>query len=378
MPVNIYSPLPDDGINAEEDQLYRLINEYRQQNGLSPIPLSGALTIVANRHVQDLAENIGTLTHAWSDAFYDSNNSSTWPSMWLAPQRLNTGYFGYGYEIAHGATGGYVATAESALNGWKSSELHNAVILNQGIWQDNQWKAIGIGLYKGYATVWFGEETDQTSPTLIGGQGSLSGNGLATEGSDNLQLSTGNDVLFGLGGNDTLRGGSGNDSLNGMRDHDQVFGEAGYDSVRGGKGNDIVSGDDGNDLVFGDLDNDQVYGGNDHDTLYGGKNEDLLDGGPGNDILYGDLGGDTSIGGTGIDTFVIRPNDTGINVINYNDVEDFIGLTGGLTFSSLSITQGTGANANNTLISLANGGLLLAILPGVSATLVDANDFVVM
>ena len=48
----------------------------------------------------------------------------------------------------------------SDLKGWKESSGHNAVIINQGIWDDNNWKAIGVGISKGYSVVWFGEELD--------------------------------------------------------------------------------------------------------------------------------------------------------------------------------------------------------------------------
>lgn len=149
-----------DGLEPEEQKLYELINEYRSQNGLPPIPLSPSLTLVANRHVQDLQNNIGDLTHGWSDCPYDASNSETYSCMWNAPQRLGTAYQGNGYENAHGGSGGYEATAESALQSWQGSSLHNAVILNEGMWQDKQWRALGIGIYGGYAVLWFGEEVD--------------------------------------------------------------------------------------------------------------------------------------------------------------------------------------------------------------------------
>src|SRR4028119_1164176 len=104
MTVNIYAPSPQDALESEEVKLINLINQYRAENGLPPIPKSKALTTVANRHVQDLAENVGTLTHGWSDAPYDSSNNATWPNMWKAPQRLNTGYLGNGYENAFGGS----------------------------------------------------------------------------------------------------------------------------------------------------------------------------------------------------------------------------------------------------------------------------------
>jgi hypothetical protein len=147
-----------DGLEPEERRLYDLINEYRAENGLPAIPLSPSLTLVANRHVLDLDKNIGCLTHGWSDCPYDASNRSTYPCMWNAPQRLGTAYEGYGYENAYASSG--QATASSALRTWRRSRAHNAVILNQGIWQDREWQALGIGIYQGYAVLWFGEEVD--------------------------------------------------------------------------------------------------------------------------------------------------------------------------------------------------------------------------
>ena len=34
------------------------------------------------------------------------------------------------------------------------------VILNQGIWKNLNWNAIGVGILNGYAVIWFGEEFD--------------------------------------------------------------------------------------------------------------------------------------------------------------------------------------------------------------------------
>jgi uncharacterized protein YkwD len=145
MAVNIYAPFPDDGLEPEEQTLYNLVNQYRAQNGLAAIPISKALTLVANRHVHDLTSNIGTLTHGWSDAPYDPNNPSTYSSIWGAPQRF-TGYTGNGYENAYWSSVG--ATANDTLLVWKNSPGHNALLLNTGIWQTSLWKAIGIGIWR--------------------------------------------------------------------------------------------------------------------------------------------------------------------------------------------------------------------------------------
>jgi hypothetical protein len=86
-----------DDLDALEIELAKQINDYRLQNGLPAIPLSPTLSLVANRHVRDLAMNIGRLTHDWSNcAMTDSN------CMWKAPQRLGTSYPGNGFENAYG------------------------------------------------------------------------------------------------------------------------------------------------------------------------------------------------------------------------------------------------------------------------------------
>ncbi len=149
-----------DGLDSEEQRLYNLVNQYRAQNGLPAISFSPSLTLVANRHVQDLEKNIKTLTHGWSNCPYNASNQATYDCMWKAPQRFGTSYPGNGYENAHGGSGGYIASANSALESWKTSSAHNAVILNQGMWQNRPWKALGIGIYKGYAVLWFGAEVD--------------------------------------------------------------------------------------------------------------------------------------------------------------------------------------------------------------------------
>jgi len=150
-----------DSVDQEETTLFNLINEYRVEKGLPVISLSPALSVVANRHVRDLQKNAGSLTHSWSNCTYDSNDSSTYPCMWEAPKRLGTSYTGNGYENAHTTTG--FATAVGALAGWKQSTAHRETILNQSIWKDVTWNALGVGIYQSYAVIWFGSEKDNSS-----------------------------------------------------------------------------------------------------------------------------------------------------------------------------------------------------------------------
>ncbi len=172
----IYLPLIANGENnqitsclsSEEEALAGLINAYRAENHLPPVPLSQSLTRVAQAHVHDLYENNPVTEecnlHSWSDKgnwtpvcyTADHKNAS---GMWLKPKEITNGaYPGNGYEIAywHSAQ----ATAEGAFNAWKSSSGHNAVMIETGIWQEKDWGAMGIGIYQNYAVVWFGEKTD--------------------------------------------------------------------------------------------------------------------------------------------------------------------------------------------------------------------------
>ena len=159
-------------ITQEEAKLYELIMEYRIEKGLPRIPLSPSLMFVAQTHVRDLVDNTPDLGdcngHSWSDkgdwtpCCYTPDHAQA-QCMWDKPREL-TSYTGNGYEIAIGSNdiiSGYVATADSALKGWKGSPLHNAVILNEGIWNIVEWKAIGIGIYKGFVCAWFGSEPDE-------------------------------------------------------------------------------------------------------------------------------------------------------------------------------------------------------------------------
>ena len=156
---------------ADEARLYQLIMEYRASKGLPSIPLSVSLTKVAQIHAKDMYlyfDEIpnGCNGHSWSkhgpwkkcDYYPDHRNAQ---GMWDKPREL-TSYPGNGYEIAHGyvpPTSG-ICTPEGALEGWKHSPLHNAVIINANGWASSQWNAIGVGMYKGSACVWFGVEQD--------------------------------------------------------------------------------------------------------------------------------------------------------------------------------------------------------------------------
>ncbi|NJK28022.1 MAG: calcium-binding protein [Coleofasciculaceae cyanobacterium SM2_3_26] len=209
----------------------------------------------------------------------------------------------------------------------------------------------------------------------------------------------GNDILLGLGDNDfvngnagddwvngnqgfdTVRGGQGNDTVYGGMDADTVYGDLGNDQVFGDRGNDVVFGNAGADTVNGNQGDDLVYGGQDNDVVRGGRDNDQLFGDLGDDTLYGDLGRDVLVGGDGSDRFVLQVGGGGATVdaadiiTDFADGRDRLLLEGGITFANLSIFQGTGFNAGNTIIQNQLTGEFLAIVQGISSGAITATDF---
>ncbi len=162
-----------------EMDLYNLIMEYRKEKDLPVIPLSASLTFVAQTHCKDNIINKpndnNCNLHSWSNkskswkACCYTNDHAQASCMWRKPSEL-TNYTGDGFEIAFTVSRSndltYTAKPEEALNGWKKSKGHNEVIINKGIWKKQEWKSIGIGIYRGFVCVWFGRETD-IEPTPI-------------------------------------------------------------------------------------------------------------------------------------------------------------------------------------------------------------------
>lgn len=153
----------------DEMDLIKLINDYRQQNGLSRVRISRSLMLVAQTHVKDLVENqpnTGSCNlHSWSNKGNWSpvcytGAPSNYSAMWNKPREItNNAYPGNGFEIAYWTSA--TATPSQAMNAWKGSPDHNAVILQQGDWASMpSWPAVGAGMYKGFAVVWFGDRDD--------------------------------------------------------------------------------------------------------------------------------------------------------------------------------------------------------------------------
>jgi hypothetical protein len=167
-------------------------------------------------------------------------------------------------------------------------------------------------------------------------------------------------VLVGLNLSSSLtvqNGGNGDDTLNGTSGRDELNGENGTDILNGGNGNDTLT------------------GGNGNDTLNGGISNDILVGDNGDDLLNGGQGNDTLTGGKGSDRFVLAVGEGNDTITDFTDGSDQIGLSGGLLFEQLTITQAVGSHSG-TLISVTSSDELLAMLTGVDATTITTADFV--
>jgi hypothetical protein len=119
----------------------------------------------------------------------------------------------------------------------------------------------------------------------------------------------------------------------------------------------------GNALIIGNDSNNELIGTEGNDLLWAGAGDDSLRGGLGNDILFG---------GSDRDTFVLAEGEGSDTIVDFNISEDFIGLTGGLSFGQISITQ----SGNNTVIGIENE--TLAVLNGVNANLLQQSAFTIV
>ncbi len=171
-----------------ERQIGDEVNAYRASVGLPAVPFSPSLAAVAHAHVLDLAANRPDMQtaqdgracslHSWSSRGEWSpvcwtGSPQDAARMWSKPREITHGFYtGNGYEIAFGpapGTGdGRPVTSAAALDGWRGSPLHNAVVLERGVWAGRRWRAMGVGALGGFAVVWFGDTPEPSrgrSPT---------------------------------------------------------------------------------------------------------------------------------------------------------------------------------------------------------------------
>ncbi|MEM7726821.1 MAG: glycoside hydrolase family 9 protein, partial [Cyanobacteria bacterium P01_A01_bin.45] len=245
-------------------EVLQLTNEFRKENGLSPLSLNSDLVEAAQSYSEDMGEN---------DFFSHTGQDGSTP----LTRAQEAGYSpnAVGENIAAGQT-----TPEQVVQGWIDSPGHRENLLNPN------YTEIGIGHfyleedtgnvnYNHYWTQLFGRSQD------MGSSNNGNTNTENTNNSDNLQISQQNNQASQK--DDSLTGGTGNDTLSGTDNNDEMFGNAGNDTLKGKKGDDWLQGDRGNDNLIGGAGNDFLIGtkpgtsGKDErDTLQGGKGADMF------------------------------------------------------------------------------------------------------
>jgi RTX calcium-binding nonapeptide repeat (4 copies) len=131
-------------------------------------------------------------------------------------------------------------------------------------------------------------------------------------------------------------------NIRGTAQADNLLGTAVGETIDGLGGNDVLSG----------------LGGN--DTLIGGNGNDRLLSGAGSDTLRGDRGRDI---------FALEKGAGGDRIVDFRDRQDRIGLTAGLSFRQLGITQ----QGDNVVIQ--SGKDILATLTNVRRDQITQADF---
>ena len=167
VPVKQGNPVPVNFcISPNVMELYKMINEYRQQYALPAVPLSKSLCYVAALHVKDLSlhhPDQGPCNfHSWSGKsfwkpFCYPREENKKNSVWDKPRELTT-YPSKAYEIVYWENNPLLT--DTIIMVWKTEDYFNSFLLNSGKWQGKQWNALGIAVYENYACAWFGEVTD--------------------------------------------------------------------------------------------------------------------------------------------------------------------------------------------------------------------------
>ncbi|MEO1133170.1 MAG: hypothetical protein AAFX40_10745, partial [Cyanobacteria bacterium J06639_1] len=129
----------------------------------------------------------------------------------------------------------------------------------------------------------------------------------------------------------------------------------------------------GNVTLMGFSGGDRLLAGSGDDLLDGGRGEDVLTGNAGNDTLAGGLDDDALTGGEGADTFVLVDGEGTDTIADFEVGTDVLELRGGLSFGAIAIASSADSSAQ---IEVTGSNEILAILTGVDATLLTANDFI--
>ena len=120
-------PTLDPSVTGYEQEVIRLVNEIRSENGLKPLTYDWELGRVARFKSQDMKDNK-----------YFAHNSPVYGTPFQMMKSFGISYRSAGENIARG-----YATPQTVVNAWMNSSGHRANILNAG------YTHIGVGYVSG-------------------------------------------------------------------------------------------------------------------------------------------------------------------------------------------------------------------------------------
>lgn len=120
-------PTADSSVTAYEQEVIRLVNEIRAENGLKTLTYDWELSRVARYKSQDMKDNK-----------YFSHTSPVYGTPFQMIKSFGISYRSAGENIARG-----YATPQAVVNGWMNSSGHRANILNAN------YTHIGVGYVSG-------------------------------------------------------------------------------------------------------------------------------------------------------------------------------------------------------------------------------------
>lgn len=160
-------------ISANDMQLFERVNELRVDYDKSKLQLSASLSYVAKMHVLDLSKNRPDTSICGLSSWSDKGN---WKAccyntyvlnedcMWDKPKEL-TSYPYRGYELVTYFEDDF--TNDSILQIWSGTREVLDMILTQGNYSTKKWVCMGVGIYKNYVSLWFGQRADQARQPKI-------------------------------------------------------------------------------------------------------------------------------------------------------------------------------------------------------------------
>ncbi|OKH51830.1 hypothetical protein NIES2101_17095 [Calothrix sp. HK-06] len=174
----------------------------------------------------------------------------------------------------------------------------------------------------------------------------------AGEGQNTINAGNGNNLITTYGGNDQITTGSGDDWIGAGDGNNTIRAGNGINIIATGTGADNIYTESGSDIINSGVGNDLIWAGAGDDSIDGGDGDDLIYAGDGDDTINPGAGNNRVYTGLGADTIVLEVGKGITEIYRFKDGLDKIQVSEDLQ-DKLTFTKGTGKNAKNTFVSIA-------------------------